>query len=104
MVLSLTPEHLARRQWPCPLGSLKLGSSSPRPDTLTRFETGHLRRRLFGAGRKSSAPAFPVSHASFLERFSTTGMRLLMGRVKPFEAITIKVQLEISSAVSGSFH
>ncbi len=30
-------------------------------DTLTRFETGHIRRRTFGIGRNSSTPAFPVS-------------------------------------------
>ena len=35
--------------------SIRLGSSSPWPDTLTRFETGHMRRRLFGAGRNSSS-------------------------------------------------
>ena len=60
---------------PSSAASIRLGSSSPRPDTLTRFETGHMRRMSFGAGRKSSAPAFPVSQASFLERSSMTGMR-----------------------------
>jgi hypothetical protein len=34
-------------------GSIKLASSSPRFDTLTRFDPGHMRRRSFGAGRKS---------------------------------------------------
>ena len=33
-------------------GSIKLASSSPRFDTLTRFDPGHMRRRSFGAGRK----------------------------------------------------
>jgi hypothetical protein len=55
--------------------SIKRASSSPRPDTLTRFDTGHMRKSSFGAGRKSSTPAFPVSQASFLERSSMTGMR-----------------------------
>jgi hypothetical protein len=34
-----------------------------RANTLTRFEAGYLRRRLFGAGRKSSTPAFLDSQA-----------------------------------------
>jgi hypothetical protein len=36
-------------------GSIKLGSSSPRPDTLTRFDTGHMRKRSFGAGRDAAS-------------------------------------------------
>jgi hypothetical protein len=44
--------------------SITLGSSSPRPDTLTRFDTGHMRNRSFGAGRNSSTPALPDSHVS----------------------------------------
>jgi hypothetical protein len=39
-------------------GATQLGSSSPRPDTLTRFETGHMRKRSFGAGRNSSTVPF----------------------------------------------
>jgi hypothetical protein len=34
--------------------SIKLGSSSPRPNTFTHFETGHMRRKPFGADPKSS--------------------------------------------------
>ena len=44
--------------------SIKLASSSPWPGTLTSFETGQTRRISFGAGRNSSAPAFPSSQAS----------------------------------------
>ena len=38
--------------------SITLGSSPPRPDTLTRFDTGHMRNRSFGAGRNSSTPVW----------------------------------------------
>jgi hypothetical protein len=37
---------------------------SPRPDTLTRFDTGHMRKRSFVAGRNSSTPALPPSQVS----------------------------------------
>lgn len=46
------------------IGSIRVGSSFPRPEIFTRFETGHIRRRSLGAGRNTSVPASPESHAS----------------------------------------
>ena len=52
MVLTLIPEHLALGNGLVLNVITKLGSSSPRPDTLTRFETRHMRRRsMYGRAK-----------------------------------------------------
>jgi hypothetical protein len=56
-------------------GSIGHGSSSRRPDTLARFDTGHMLRMSFGAGRNSSTRHFRLARRQDRDARARTGMR-----------------------------
>jgi len=83
--------------------SISFGSSTL-PVRLTRFDTGHSRRRSSGADRNNSVPASPLSHGPKSFGSMSTGMRSWMARVSELAAVTIIVHERTGASVSISVH